>query len=143
LDESDFLFLENIIGNKLPADLRKLYLTGNGGDVIDDRCIFILDDDMEYGIDHFLPIKYKRFDGDLLLDEMYNLFCIEKELAPHGFLPIAIDGGGFPFCYDIKTGKIYFCNVEHFSKDGSHIELICESLDCFLKNIVSEDDAYG
>ena len=143
LDEDDFEYLNNKLGINLPSDLKDIYTSWNGGEVENERVVFISElNNHEYALDSFLPIRYKRYDGDLTMDEEY-MYYTNKEFIPSELLPFAIDGGGFPFCYNLNTGNILFCNMEHYSQDFSHLEIICYSLNGVISNLMTREEAYG
>ncbi|MDR3162926.1 MAG: SMI1/KNR4 family protein [Helicobacteraceae bacterium] len=143
LDEADFEYLSKIIGRNLPKDLKDIYSSLNGGEIENERVVFLSQlNDSECGLDKFLHIRYKRYDDDSTIEDSY-LFYAKKGFIPVDFLPFAIDGGGFPFCYDLNTGNIVFCNIEHFSPDFSYIEIISNSLSEVISNLMTRDEAYG
>ena len=143
LDGKDFEYLNNILGINFPSDLKNIYLSWNGGEIENERVVLISKlNEHEYAIDSFLPIRYKRYDGDLTIDDEYMLFT-SKGFIPNWILPFAVDGGGFPFCYDLNSGNIIFCNMEHFSNNFEHMEIICHSLHEFISNLMTREDIYG
>ncbi|TNH15593.1 SMI1/KNR4 family protein [Testudinibacter sp. TR-2022] len=141
LTEEDIKETEDLLEIKLPKDLKNLYLNSNGGEIEEDKSIFIDSDENDYNIKTFLPIKYKRSEGDQLLEENTIDFVLKKQLIPNGYIIFSIDWGGFPFCYDVNNGAIYFANLEE--EDSTHrIILIANSLEEFINGMITEDEAY-
>jgi hypothetical protein len=141
LDEHDFEYLRDFLGRELPPDLKEMYSIGNGGRVKDERVVFYSElTTGEYGLDRFLPIRYGNGDGTL--EKKYSFFT-SKGFIPKECVPFAIDGGGFPFCYDLDSGKILFCNLEHFSPDFSHMDVISHSLNDVISSMITIGEAFG
>lgn len=136
----DILEVEEKTKLSFPDDLKQFYLFSNGGELSDERCVFIDAEDNDYLLKSFLPIKYPRLEDDVLL-EYITVDFIKRNLIPTYFIVIAIDWGGFPFCYNLKNGAIYFVNIESDDLDKSLV-CICPSLTDFINNLIKEEEAY-
>lgn len=144
ITESDVYEAEKLLNKSLPIELKNFYLKNNGGRVEGNRYVYSDDQDKEYDVQTFFPIKYKRTEGDGLLEEQTLFYCNEKRLIPDNYIVFAMDGGGFPFCCDIQSGHIYFGNIENYDGDPEEImEFICETLEDFINNMKTEEEAYG
>lgn len=132
------------IGVVFPDDLINLYLQYNGGEIEDDKYFYVDEDnDVDVSIKTFMPLKYKRSENDVLLNENYNLFAIEKKIIPLAYIPFAIDDGGYPYCISMKNSKICIGYFEDY--DGtpeSTIRFIANSLIEFIDGIKTEEEAY-
>ncbi|BDR57696.1 SMI1/KNR4 family protein [Xylocopilactobacillus apicola] len=132
------------IGINFPKDLVDLYLHYNGGKVDGEKDFYIDEDnDVEVSVQTFLPMKYKRFEFDTLLEEMYQMFAMDKKLIPISYIPFAVDYGGYPYCINTLDHKIYIGYMDDY--DGtpeSTIRFISNSLAEFIDGMMSESEAY-
>lgn len=141
--KDDIAFIESIVGQSFPADLEKFYLKNNGG-VPADEAIFYVDEenDIDVSVKNFLPIRHKRYEGDVLLEEAYKTFVVDKKLIASQFIPFAIDEGAFPYCYDTLSKSIYLFYMDDLeSKDGP-MRFIAASLKKFIGGLATESEAY-
>jgi cell wall assembly regulator SMI1 len=143
VNEVDIKNVEEYIGCRFPNSLRELYLKFNGGEVDGKRKIFESPSGIELEVKTFLPIRKKRFEGDSLLEESYDIFVRNKKLIPVGFILFAMDSGGFRYCINCGTEEIYFNNLDHFERSGGPMQLIASSLSEFIDGMVTEEQAYG
>ncbi|KFA58430.1 hypothetical protein GAPWKB11_1553 [Gilliamella apicola] len=88
-----------------------------------------------------MPIKYKRFTEDQLLEEN-TIYFINKKLVSNNYLIFSMDWGGFPFCYDLQNGSIYFANLE-IEESDKRMELVANSLEEFINGMKTEEEAYN
>lgn len=132
----DILEIEEKLGIKIPKDLKEFYLQSNGGEIEYDRCIFIDRDGNDYNIKTFLPMKYKRMEDDILLEEL-TIYFTDNKLLPSNFLVFAIDWGAFPFCYNMDNNAIYFYDL-----GTSKVLFLANSIKDFLTNLVTEEDLF-
>jgi cell wall assembly regulator SMI1 len=141
---SDIRKVEKSINIIFPNDLVNLYLQYNGGEIDNDKYLYVDDyNDVDVSIKTFMPMKYKRNENDVLLEEDYRLFAIEKKLIPLSHIPFAIDDGGYPYSININDNKIYIGYIEDY--DGtpeSTIRFIANSLTEFIDGIKTEEEAY-
>ncbi len=146
LSEEDFAYVEKIIDQKLPDDLRKLYEKFNGGIVEGEKNVFVMetdDDFIEAEVQLFMPMRYKLSKDDSLLEEDYVFNVKEKKFFKKHFIPFAFDGGGFPYCYNTKNGKIYLCNLDNFEDPDGWMDYVAPSLASFINGMITEDEAFG
>lgn len=109
ITEADILDLEHKIGFCLPADIRNFYLKHNGGKVEEgDRSVYLDDSENEYTLKYIAPIKHSLSPSQYTMEKLWHTFIVEKELIQKKHIPFAIDGGGFPYCFDAETGHIFF-----------------------------------
>jgi hypothetical protein len=143
LNENDISEVELLLNKRLPKELRDFYLNNNGGKIDDDRYIYITKEGDDYGIQTFFPIKYKRFEDDSLLEKWTLTYCNEKRI-PGNYIVFACDDGGAPFCCEIETGHIYFADPDNDEDNlEDRMDFICESLEEFINNMKTEEEAYG
>lgn len=125
-----------------PQDLVRLYLQYNGGEVDGEKYFYTDEDsDIDVSVRAFLPMKYKRSEDDILLEDMYKIFAINKQLIPTSYIPFAIDEGGYPYCINIDDERIYIGYLEDY--DGSPestIRLISHSLMKFINGLKTEEE---
>ncbi|NUU69209.1 SMI1/KNR4 family protein [Enterobacteriaceae bacterium BIT-l23] len=129
---------ERVVNVRFSNEIKMFYLSGNGGELSDERCIYISDDGMELDVKYFLPITYPRFDGDLTVEHAYFSFVERKKIIPEGYIPFAITNGGFPFCISKVNEQIYFANIE-----SDELIFLDNTLNSFLSKIITEDEAWG
>ena len=139
---NEILALEEFLSIKFPEDLKELYLRFNGGIIEGDRNIFLDEDENDYSIKYFLPIKYPRSKNDMILEKTHNIYVNEKKLVPDGYVVFAIDGGGWPYCYKLDDGNIYLANVEKYDEPENIMEHLTDSLESFINGAVTEEEAY-
>jgi cell wall assembly regulator SMI1 len=141
---SDIREVEKNINITFPTDLVNLYLQYNGGEIDGNRYFYVDDyNDIDVSIKTFMPMKYKRNKNDVLLEEYYRLFAIEKTLIPLSHIPFAIDDGGYPYSINANDNKIYIGYIEDY--DGtpeSTTRFIANSLTEFIDGIKTEKEAY-
>lgn len=77
--ESDITEVEKKLGLIFPDELKNHYLRYNGGKFKGERCVFLYDNGNDYTIKYFMPIKYKRTDGDQLLETGTEYFTKIKK----------------------------------------------------------------
>lgn len=143
LHENDISEVELLLNKKLPKELRDFYLNNNGGEIEGDRYIYMTKEENGYGVQTFFPIKYKRDEDDSLLEKWTMLFCNQKRI-PENYIVFACDDGGAPFCCEIETGHIYFADPDSDEDNLEDImDFICESLEEFINNMKTEEEAYG
>ena len=143
LTSRDIESIEKEIGQDIPDVLKDFYLLHNGGELEGGRCVFVEEkSDSEYNINTFLPIKYKRFEEDYLLEECFRSFVIDKKLMPAKFIPFAIDGGGYPFALNTDDLSVSICYVEDLKEKNQPMRFVTNSLENFIKAIVTEKEAY-
>ncbi len=144
LTDEDLADAEKQIGQKFPFELKSHYLASNGGEIESGRCVYInKESGVEYNVNTFLPIKYKRFADDYLLEECFNFFVHEKHFMPANFIPIAIDDGGYPFVIDLNTKTINICYLADLPNIEPPIRFIAPSLQEFVDGLITEEEAYG
>lgn len=142
LNIEDFTDLQKKINQIIPDDLIKLYSIYNGGEIEDDRYIYInKKTDMEIGIHTFFPIKYKRNKDDTSIEERYDFFINQKKIVPHNYIPFGMDDGGFPFCINTDDNKIYMAYLDDYEETESHMRLVSNSLEDFVNNMLTEEEA--
>lgn len=138
----DIQSIENKFGIKITDELKEIYLEFNGGEIEEERYIYINEDtDMEVSIKTFFPIKYKRRNGDTTIEERIEFFIKEKKLIPPHYIPFAMDDGGYPFCQNVKNGKIYLGYLEEFDGSESHMRETAPNLNHFISNMLTEEEA--
>lgn len=141
--KDDIAFVESIIGRPFPQDLKKFYLDNNGG-VPTNGAIFYIDEenDIDVSVKTFLPIRHKRYEGDVLLEQAYKTFVVDKKLITNEFIPFAIDEGAFPYCYNIMSGSIYLFYMDDLeSKDGP-MRFIASSLSDFINGLSTDRETH-
>lgn len=139
----DITYVEEKIKQKLPLEIVNHYLLFNGGELENDRCVYVdSENDIEADVKTFLPIKHKRFQGDSLLEDSYILFVFKKKIMPPNFIPFAMDNGGFRYCYNIDDFKIYLCDLDRIEKPSGPMKLIAPSLNAFINGMKTEEEAY-
>ncbi|MFJ1430915.1 SMI1/KNR4 family protein [Capnocytophaga canimorsus] len=136
LETKDILEIEQKLSVEIPKYLKEFYLFTNGGEIKDDKCIFIDKNGNDYNIKTFLPMKYRRFEDDILFEEL-TIHFISKKLLQSNFLVFAIDWGGFPFCYNVDDDAIYFYDL-----DIGNVLFLANSIREFLMNITTEEEAF-
>ncbi|WP_444626674.1 SMI1/KNR4 family protein [Flavobacterium columnare] len=142
LEKEDFIELSNKIKLNIPPDIINLYSIYNGGEIREDRYIYINEDtDMEVSVNTFFPIKYKRNENDSSIEERYDFFVNKKRLVPSNYIPFAMDDGGYPFCINIDNNKIYMAYLEDYEETNSHMRLVSDSLEHFVNNMLTEEEA--
>ena len=135
---------EKLTGETFPASLNRFYLQFNGGEVEDERCVYRNSETgVEFNVNTFLPIKYKRFNDDYLLEECTLHYIREKKFVPAGFICFAIDDGGYPYCIKTADDKIYLCYVSDILDGESPMRYIAPTLEEFINGMMTEDEAYG
>ena len=144
LTSKDIKKVEELIGCALPPSLKDFYINYNGGKISGNRNVFVdIEKDIEKEVNSFLPIKYKRFEGDSTLEESYDLFVNKKKLIPNGFIPFAMDSGGFRFCMDCESESIFFNNLDHIENPEGPMEFVSTSIVDFIAGMKTEKEAYG
>jgi len=139
LKDSDFSLVEKIIGKKIPESMLMLYRMHNGGRVEGGRNIFIHPENgMEYEVKTFLPMVHVRHKKDSSVEENYIFFCKKEKIIPEEFIPFAIDSGGFVYCMDSVSEKVYFFN---FDNPGESKEFIANSLNEFVDSLITTEEA--
>jgi hypothetical protein len=102
-----------------------------------------VDNDVDVSIKSFLPIRYKRYEKDLLLEQAYQTFVIDKKLITSEFLPFAIDEGAFPYCYNTTDGSIQLFYMDDLESEDGPMRFIASSLEEFISGLATESEAYG
>ncbi len=140
LNESDISEVESLLNKQLPKELKDFYLKNNGGEIEGNRYIYINEEGDEYGLKTFMPIKYKRTEGDSLL-EHWTLTYYNQKRIPENYIVFAMDDGGAPFCCEIKTGHIYFADPDNDEDNlDDRMDFVCESLEEFINNMKTEEE---
>lgn len=143
ITEADILNLEHKIGFCLPADIRNFYLKHNGGKVEEgDRNVYLNDSEKEYTLKYIAPIKHSLSSSQYTVEKLWHTFIVEKELIQKKHIPFAIDSGGFPYCLDAETGRIFFANLEHYDDKEKMMEPVAKSLIDFINGMKTEDEAF-
>ena len=143
ITEADILDLEHKIGFCLPADIRNFYLKHNGGKVEEgDRSVYLDDSENEYTLKYIAPINHSLSPSQYTMEKLWHTFIVEKELIQKKHIPFAIDGGGFPYCFDAETGHIFFANLEHYDDKEKMMEPVARSLTDFINGMKTEEEAY-
>lgn len=141
--EADILDLEHKIGFCLPADIRNFYLKHNGGLVEDgDRNVYLDDSENEYTLKYIASIKHSLSPSQYTMEKLWHTFIVEKCLIQKKHIPFAIDGGGFPYCFDAETGHIFFANLEHYDNKENMMEHVAKSLTDFINGMKTEEEAF-
>lgn len=144
LSEEDLAFVEKEIGQPLPESLKEIYATSNGGELEGDRCVFVNSETgVEFNVNTFLPIRYKRYEEDYLLEECFNFFVNEKKFMPPDFVPFAIDDGGYPFAVNVADSTVHICYVADIENGESPMRFVATSLQEFINGMLTEEEAYG
>ena len=142
LSEEDIRQLEEQIGIAFPPVLKEHYLRYNGGRIADDKRVY-QERDVEVGLKEFLSIRYPRYEGGLVLEYMYIKYVQKLQIIPSNFIPFAIDGGGFPFCFNIDDGTIYLCYLdESIDSPEGPMRYIAPSLSDFINKMKTAEEAY-
>ena len=143
ITEADILDLEQKIGFCLPADIRNFYLKYNGGKVEEgDRSVYLDDSEKEYTLKYIAPIKHSLSSSQYTVEKLWHTFIVEKELIQKKHIPFAIDSGGFPYCLDAETGRIFFANLEHYDDKEKMMEPVAKSLIDFINGMKTEEEAF-
>ena len=88
---SDIHEVERSINVKFPDDLVQLYLRYNGGEIAGNKSIYTDEDnDVDVSVKTFMPIAHKRTNDDILLEDSYRFFVLEKELIPSSYIPMVV-----------------------------------------------------
>ena len=63
----------------------------------------------------------------------------ESQLFPHGYIPVAGDGGANSICFHLKSGRVIFAHHERTSEviDGDAL-ILSEDLDAFLTDLLHD-----
>jgi hypothetical protein len=63
----------------------------------------------------------------------------ESQLFPHGYIPVAGDGGGNSICFHLASGLVIFAHHERASDiiDGD-VQVLSESIDAFLTDLLHD-----
>jgi hypothetical protein len=133
----DLRVVEARIGSKLPAALAAHYLQHNGGQP--DLPWFVGQDDVEYCVAAFAPIKHRSDEDQELLEETYDRLVRRKHVVPPTMIPFAIDEGGHHFCASAASGEIYFLAED--ARTARPI-LVARSLPAMLDALISEDEMW-
>lgn len=70
--------LNKEFGFNLPEDFCHFYLLNNGGEIEGNRNIFVDEDEDEYIIKYFAPIKYVYFDSQYTLESYGKLLLLKR-----------------------------------------------------------------
>lgn len=138
LNDEDVKKFEKFVGTVLSSGVRAFYMKGNGGKLPDERCMYVSSDGREFDIKNFLPISYPRFDGDMTVEQAYEILVENKYLVPRDYIPIVIDGGGFPFCLRKGSEDVFFANME-----SGELIFIEKDLETFVTGVITEDEAWA
>lgn len=110
LNERDLLALEGKIGTPLPTDYRAFLLSYNGGVPYHNTFDVVSGHDQKYlysfAIRKFLGLNDRGHDD--LIRTRYSL----RHQLPEGFLPIAVDKFRNFMCLSLKTGQVYFLDLQ-------------------------------
>jgi hypothetical protein len=143
LTENDIQALEREIGQSLPEVLKDFYLQSNGGELEGERYVYLNEETGgEFNVNTFLPIKYKRFEEDYLLEECFNFFVKEKEFMPPEFIPFAIDDGGYPYAVNTRDLTVNICYLADIQENKKPMRFVAPSLQEFVNGMVTEEEAY-
>lgn len=144
LTKQEIVDLEQLIGEPLPKELEEFYLKNNGS-IPTEGAIFYVDEekDIDVSIKTFLPIKYKRSEGDVLFEDIYRTFILGKKLISPDFIPFALDEGAYPYCYAIAEKSIHLFYMDDLETEDGPMRFIASSLKKFMDGLTTEDKAYG
>ncbi len=134
LDERDLDEVERAIGLKLPLDLRRHYLTQNGGRPTP-NCFPHADEIFEIQI--FLPMLIG--DRNIGFEEAYKDLVESNDAFPRGFIPFAVDDTGDYFIYNINAnhvGEICFNQSDYFGDEKRFVVKLSDSLAKFVDSLV-------
>jgi hypothetical protein len=140
VSEADLNDVENRIGRKLPDELRRLYLTTNGGRP-QHRC-FYDEKGGEHALHEFLVMKYPRSANTVLFEDT---FCRlrDKGLLPPNSFPIAVNEGGDYYLLNGETGAVSFYAMDYSSDPSRALRQVAPSLTAFLSNMISDEEMFG
>lgn len=136
LSEGDLNDVERSIGLKLPIDLRKHYISHNGGEPV--PRFFPCDGDL-YGVHTFLPMKTGN--RNIGFEETYRDLVLSNPYFPKGYIPFAADETGDYFLYSIRPrhfGEIAFIQWDYFGDESRFVVKLSDSLSKFIESLVDE-----
>jgi hypothetical protein len=133
LSERDFKEVEESLGFRFPADVRRHYAQANGGRP--KKNVFRKGDE-SFRVLAFLPIKYGE-PGDTL-EDTYRRIMGANPFFPVYLVPVAVDDGGDFYCFsrrDEDYGKIYCYRNEYFDEPKDAVIYLAPNLDNFLNSL--------
>jgi hypothetical protein len=144
LTPAELYWVEIEIGRSIPDVLKEFLLHHNGGELAGDKCVFVEQESGgEFNVNTFLPVKYKRFEDDYLLEDCYKFFARNKKFMPPEFIPFAIDDGGYPFALNSENLSLSICYLADIEENAQPMRFVSETLANFINGLVNEDEAYG
>lgn len=120
----------------LPPDLKRHYLTYNGGRPV--PRLFVKDGEA-YGVHQFLRMVHG--DRDTGFEESYQSLVLDNPLFPTGVIPFAYDEGGDYFVYSVRPeshGQILFVQGDYFEAPDRYVVFLSPSLAAFLDALKEE-----
>lgn len=129
--KGDLDHAEEVIGLRLPADLRQHYLAANGGRPVPNALIW---NDEAYCVHEFIPVKHGR-KGEFLED----VVLMSRDHLPATAIPIAIDAGGDYFLYSVapeSMGSVWFYASDYFEDPCRAMVKLANSLCEFIDRLV-------
>jgi len=123
-----------------PEDFKEHYLTYNGGEP--ERYVFVDEDEDEYIVTQFIPIKYDEESGRNLE------YCLDTlrvgKVLPDWLIPFADETGGDLYCFSLKEGEegsIYYWSHEYeYGEDPEeHVFYLTNSLKTFIDSMVEDE----
>lgn len=141
LSPADFEWAEKTLGFPLPPDLRAQYAMFNGG--VPERTYFRNEKGDEYSLQALLPIRYRTYEDQLLLEESYERLVVRKKLIPTSLLPFAIDQGGDYYCMRKADQAIVFFAMDHWNDPGRAQTVVSASICSWLDAMVTEAQFYA
>lgn len=137
LSEADLSVVEGALGIQFPEQIRRFYLTNNGG--VPERALF-RNDNADFLVNEFLPIKYGQ--PGLRLEDIYRLLKRRVENPfPSYLVPFGSDPGGDLLCFSLRPtelGAIYGYRSEYYDKEEEAVVLLAPTLAEFLEGLVSD-----
>lgn len=124
----------------MPEDLRALYRVANGATPA--RSYYRSKQDGEFQFRWTRPIRYRRFDGDILLEETLPRWFGNPEEFPAHLYPFGENDGGDFYCLDRRTGHVVFFDMEEEDPELASIE-VADSLLEFFEGMQNAEDFYA
>lgn len=122
--------LEQRLSTKLPASLRELYATANGGSLEKRRCkssggeVFVFHE--------FLEVSGKPNKG---LELAWDVCHIDPGFMPDGLHPFANDGGGDFFCVRSSDEAVIFFDSANTDNLEWAVNEVAPSMRAFISNM--------
>ena len=129
---------EELLGFKLPENMRKFYLECNGGEP--ERKIYI-SDGYEYMLNYFIPLILPDSPHDTVIATRKLI----EDVSPSWFIPIADDGGELLYGFSIsdgESGAIYCWNPDYDYGDdpNEHVSCLCDNIQNFIDGMIKDED---